>query len=242
MAQYYTDFSEYADTAALEANWTERWHTSSTFFTLETDLTEIGGKVLEWDKTPVSNTRSVLSWNALDSDPDRAVVEVLARVKTTGTGPGQIGALVRGSGTDTSETGMVGQLNVESSEARIARYDDAIFTLSGVGGTSSTNEWYWLKFLGSGTVSFKLKIWQGDPVLDEPASWAIETTAENVTGAGWVGLMAFEQSMNYCSVFSVGTGGDAAPTSAVATTPTLSLPFASNITASSAVPNVTVTF
>jgi hypothetical protein len=87
----------------------------------------------------------------------------------------------------------------------------------------------------------KAKAWQDGPELE----WLIEITNNDVYQSGEAALATFSgfQSENYRRV-GFGTNGDSAPTGPVGggAAPVLSLPTATQITASGIVPRVTVTF
>ena len=210
MAQYYTDFSEYADLDAFRAEWTPRFNSSSV--SLIDDPAVEGGKYIRFVMAH-GYARRAYSWDAIDSDLNRDEVDVLCRCRTShsSTTAGTVGVIVRGSGGIGTETGYAGQ------HSRIVRYNsgsgDVLASNAGIG-----SGWFWLRFKAYGT-SLSLSIWNGG-LIDEPAPPVLQVLDSSVSPVGFVGLFAFNLATDDWSVFSVGTNGDPAPTAPVPVGPT----------------------
>jgi hypothetical protein len=227
VAQYFTDFSEYT-TGVQPSDFTERWDTASVTATVETVADTTGGKVLEFVN---AGGPAAISWDEIDSDPNRDDVEILTRVrKTSGGGSDIRGILARAVNTEATRTGYFTGLS--STDVKLSRY------LSGgynnfAGAASSPIGWAYVKGKFSGA-SLKVKAWNG-AIGDEPVAWDIETTNSDISAAGWVGFFNFNGSTTEYDILSVGTNGDVAPTSAVATGPDTPInPSITNLLATSA--------
>lgn len=211
MAQYFTDFSEYA-TGQQPSDWTTRFATPPAYTVVELEGAT-GGKALNIGTR--ANSRSGLSWDLIDADPARADCEVLIKFRfRTITGNTEFCHMSRGSGSAGSET--LYRMTVRENELRSAWYKSgtygdasaAVEPFTAVAGT-----WYWMRVQNVGA-SQKLRVWEdGDA---EPALWDIETTDVGISGPGWVGIFRFQQEVEVdVDAFGVGTGGDPAPSSPV---------------------------
>lgn len=213
MAQYFTDFSEYT-TGEQPSDWTKRIATNLAW-TVQASASAVGGKAL---RTPGggSNARSVLSWDHIDADANRADVEVYfrCRFENAVTAAPDAFAAVRGSGTS-SGTANFYRMGPRpngggSTNLQIARYLDGGF--SGVGETNDfvyeSNVFYNVLAQARGS-AFKIRIWPDGDV--EPAGWNIEVTNADIPAAGWVGLFVFSPLPSEFDVYGVGTGTDSAP-------------------------------
>ncbi len=124
-----------------------------------------------------------------------------------------------------------------SSGTTLAEDNDTAFSLE---------SYFWCRFnVADGDL--KVKTWTGDRE-DEPGTWRFDydDSASEITTAGRVALVIRARTANpayaYLAELYVGTAGDAAPVSGGSEAPTLSLPSATSITATSATPSVTLTF
>ena len=222
MAQYYTDFSEYT-TGSQPSDWTKRWVTANSTFSVESDSGATGGKILQASRAS-STDRSALSWDAVE---ESATMEVLARVRfvgskqTTSTIGGTLG---RGSGSSGSETAMANNplaINSGSERYNLTQYSNGSFSILSFDSVSwDTSTWYWAK-LALDASSAESKRWSGSP-SDEPSSGVSASTT--VTGSGWAGVLIFQHArfLDF-DVFAVGTDGDPAPTGPLSTTEAFAL-------------------
>ena len=211
MAQYFTDFSEYT-VDALPSDWTVRYASSS--WEVKEVATSPGGKTLR-SLESVSGHQGC-SWDAVDADPDRAEVEVVALIEplTTATGTLQ-GAMLRGSGA-TSGTADCYSFR-EAFDLRLDRIRSGSFDL--LGWKTKPFAWYdrrvWVRLQMYGT-ALKARHWEDG--TNEPADWDIEATDSAFTAPGWVGLINWVQPSFDCHAFGVGTNGDSAPQELVVAT------------------------
>lgn len=205
MAQYFTDFSEYA-TGVQPSDWTERWHTDADF-TVETDAGATGGKRLE--AVALAAQRHFLSWDAIDGDADRDDVEILTRFMMSTTAPSSLGvAAARGSGTDTTENALKTELDGQNTY--VGKYTAGSYsTIDNNPDSYVADVWYWLRVRWNGT-AVQASRWTG-ALGDEPGAWEIDTTDTGITGVGWVGLMTWALDAVYWDLIGVGTNGDSAP-------------------------------
>jgi hypothetical protein len=209
--QFYTDFENYADTAALLAEWTPRLNLTSVTYSL---LTESGKKYARLSRG--SNAFSALTWDILDSVDGRENFEILARLRTSSTGSIDCAGLCgRESGvTGVSENRAAIVLNAS---ANVIRRN---FVINQVGGgintsvpTTTSTVWQWFRFRVNGTDVF-IKAWPGD-VTDEPVGWGGTFTVTGPTAAGRIGFLARNAGNHDFDVFSVGVDGEPAPTGPV---------------------------
>jgi len=213
VAQYYTDFSEYT-VGSQPSDFTERWDTANIAATVETVSGTTGGKVLR--AVMSNNGPSAISWDEIDNDSDRNDVEILTRVRrTAGGGSDQMGTLARAINPEATRTGY---FTTVSNRVKASRYLNENFNnFSSSTFSVSDDVWYFLRSQFSGT-NLKFKAWSG-AIGDEPVDWDIETTNSDISAAGWVGFFNYNSGTIEYDLLSVGTNGDVAPTSAVATGP-----------------------
>jgi hypothetical protein len=215
VTQYFTDFTEYADTADLNTEWdSDVWDRTSLFVVdLQSTEGKDGGPAMRsrYTSSPGSFARTAIKWDG--PVPDTADVEIVCRFRSNaGTSENnRIAALARGSGTTANgATGYLGPYF--RGNIRIASYSGGSFaTHATISGTLSSSTWYWMRFQLIGT-ALKVRRWaDGDT---EPGTWDIEVTNSRISAAGWVGLFhaGSGPSITYYDRFGVGTGGDAAPT------------------------------
>lgn len=216
MATYTNDFGSYtAD--AQPSDWTARWVTTNSTFAARTKSGAQGGKTLE--HTSTADGRRLLSYNAIDSDANRADAEILVRVRTTGSvGTAalldQVRSVLRGSGAAGAESCYFLQFSESATGSiRLGKLVSGTQTMLGTAFAMprwQSNVWYWMRFKVSGT-SLSGKIWEDGE--KEPTSWQVTATDSSVTGAGWVGVGNFESSgtARDWDFVSIGTGTDAAP-------------------------------
>jgi len=235
MANYFTDFTEYA-TGLIPSDWTARWDATTQY------RVQTGGadQILKGLFGSTSN-RYLCTWDAVDADADRANVEILTKFKV-----GQVLAgttiasvVLRASGTGTSETGY--RAGFYGDSLQIAKYGNATNTaLVTILRSLIANTDYLLRFRANGT-TLQARIWL--PADSEPDTWDLDTTDASIPDAGWNGAFGFHfTAAPEFDDFAIATNGETASFAAPSNAPTLSLPLATSITATSAVPQVTLTF
>jgi len=247
MAQYWEDWA--GQTVGNEpTGWTKRWVTSGVTAQIVTDAAAPGGKSLRITKS--ANGRFAITMDAVDSDADRANINISALVRAP-SNPGDsvaytfFGPLGRGAGAAAAETAYYAFLREETTNARTIQIN------SYVGGTSTsatgiaTPAWefgatYWMHLSISGTtLRFRLAA-QATPQTTIKDSGDI--TYNDISAAGWAGIFAFSLRQSDILAVGIGTGGDAAPTEAPVvdtTAPTLSSPTSSSTGAASGSGGVT---
>lgn len=184
MANYCTTFSEYT-TGVQPSDWTARWATSGNTWAVREKAGDTGGKSLE--HTITTTARRLLSWDDIDVDADRDNSEVLLRIRANAIVADQFGVVIRGSGSEGSETGYICHI-ASPADLRISRI--VAGTITSIANVSVTtivaDEWNTIRFRADG-INLKAKIWSSEQA-QEPAAWNIETTDSNITSAGWVGV------------------------------------------------------
>ena len=131
-------------------------------------------------------SRRALSWNAIDADPDRADVEILARIRAvTGSAVGR-GVILRGGGLAGSETGFFcSQLN---GPVYVGQYISGTYKLrNGIGFSPVDGSLFWVRFRAEGN-SVMARGWQDG--ADEPDAWGLVVAADAIPGPGFVGAHA----------------------------------------------------
>ena len=198
---------------------TKRWHTAN-----ETTAAAAASSVAEdgyvFNAEWSASARRFISWDALDGDADRDDIELLARFQLEGTSriDLEFGLGVRGSGTDTTETGYVVYLDeLFSNDIRLVLGEFSSGTFSNVQtGTSRTfakrfqDGWWYLRFRANGT-SLKARMWK-DGYEAEPSTWDIDATDSTHTAAGWNGFYCGAANKLFTvDYLSAGTAGASAP-------------------------------
>lgn len=225
MAQYFTDFSEYT-TGQQPSDWTRR--VGDRTWEIVNDVTSSGGKALG-TTVELETGRNVLSWDAIDADPQRADCEIFLRCKW----PQMVEysdcfAMTRGkfrtaSDYDFYRIGVLplGLYNTKQSNP----YVEGEYSNGSIGGTGDSFEadTYYNIWIQQEGATQRLKFWKsGEP---EPASWNGTGTDTNVSAEGSIGLFRASKQACIIDVFGVGTGTDPAPRgSSAATPPVLSNP------------------
>lgn len=195
------------------SEWTERWYTGSGSFSLVDDYLRV-------EKS--TDDRYLITWNNIDSDPNRADIEVLAKVRfdkqSASPQPGLCGVILRAAGSTSDITGMdlilVNAYNNTNDRRVLIDQWKAGSVAQLYGGDAIANTadtWYWVRLRANGS-TMKTRHWiDGD---EEPETWniSVETT---LTTAGWAGFYARQPACAPYDLgyFAVGTGGDTAPSS-----------------------------
>lgn len=230
MGQYQADFS--AESLGVKtdiAGWTRRWDYgfsgANASMEIVADAEGQGGKALRF--TSNQNVRNLLSLDALDGSGELECAILCRYTRQSGfSGPSIV---LRGSGTDQTETGAIGQIldDAGSAKLRIYRY------LGGGGGNFSlddflgvTNGLYWLKFKANSGTVFTVDLYDATD-LSLVANHTFDPS--EIAGAGWAGLFAFSAGAVYDVLdFLAATAGDTVtlyvPGGGDATAPVLSSP------------------
>ena len=211
-----------------------------------------------------TNSRNAVSWDRIPAAKD---VEVYARLRHNvprGSNRNLNWITVRGGGAASTETGRVsglwwGEEFGNPIHARGFSLQNGVNTVLWEDLTNSgivADEWFRSRVQVTGD-TFRVKFWLDGGL--EPAAWERTITNTDNNLPGWIGLGGFNAGEYDYDVFSVGTEGDPAPTvpvdeyrfrydpylfSAAELTgiPTLSAPGVIDITATSARPQVTLTY
>lgn len=152
--------------------------------------------------------------DAVDGDANRANVEVLVRCRASSLATPSntyLGAILRGSGNGTTETGYGVLVVTGSPDLRIAKYSAGTNTaLTSTAGTITfaANTWYWLRARVNGT-TIQGKVWADG--ASEPGAWDISYTDSAISAAGWSGVFGFIGGVNKdFSDIAIATNGDTA--------------------------------
>lgn len=209
MSQFFIDFNNYNDINELLQDWTPRWDSSSSHWS----LTTLNDRKVISQVTLGTSLRTLLSYNDVDGSGD---IEILAKFMSTDVSLSSTPQLrVKASGTGTSETGIgwyyVNILNKHT----IFCYRDA---------TSSENKnnialidfiantWYCVRFRIVGGITTYIKIWESSQL--EPSDWQDSFTFNSAFTGDWNGIGAFNSNVGirYWEYVGFGTNGDTAPT------------------------------
>lgn len=160
--------------------------------------------------------RNLVSINAIDSDANRATVEVLGGFKKDDATVTDMTLALRG----------VGASGVAATEGYMARCElsgniyisrrssaTAITTVATTTFTFSAGKSYFVRFRANGT-SLKLRVWDAAlGMAGEPTTWNIDTTDATYSAAGWVAFGGFGASADLVAPWNfiaVATNGDTA--------------------------------
>lgn len=196
---YFEDFSALA--AGVPTGFTPRWDATATW-TIEADATATGGKVLRY--ATAGGGRQMLSWDALDTDADRATVEVLIKWKPITTN--EVGGIaVRASGDNATETGYraggAGAINMS-----VTKYQAGAYTILNetTRQASLAGAWHFTRIRVEGDTQ-SAKIWRATEA--EPAQWMVTASDTGITDPGWVGFASTQAGTIDFDWIAAGTGG-----------------------------------
>lgn len=212
MATYSNDFSGYTAGGA-PSGWTDRWSSSWTTLVQDDRADCYGDQYLALDAS--ADAWKLLSWDTIDTDPNRNNVEILARFRLGAIAQNdkQICLIGRGSGSGSTENAYL--LTVNGNTFEIGKLVSGSYTTLDSLATGLIGEWddrwYWLRIRVNGS-AIQARYW--DDRKEEPWEWLIEATDTSITGNGWVGLGqwdGFSGLYSMVDTVSVGTNGDSAP-------------------------------
>ena len=212
MAQYFTDFSgevigaKPADTGLKRAS-------STATYTVQNDG---GVPVLRYLAANGGIAARGLSYeSALSSGVTEAFYEIR---DASSSDPSSGRFVLFASDSPDNEYGVI--LSASNSFQVYKRVNGSFSELAKTAPNLSPSSYYSVRFRvtpGSPNL-LQAKWWLSS--ADEPAIWDIDTTDTRVLSGGWSGHIGFATSANiYYKRVGIGTNGDAAPTSAVATGP-----------------------
>ena len=223
MAQYGTDFSEYT-TGQQPSDWTKRF-VSDIEWLVEEDVSGTGGRLIR-GSTGSGSSRNGLSWDAIDSDADRADTQIFMRVRfPVSVSNAEVLTMSRASDPAPGANMYRHGLRPYNTEISLASYVDGSY--SGFGdaiGPNSVGTFYNILTETRGS-NHKIKVWiDGN---SEPTLWDLEATDFGLSAAGWIGIFRFRPDAVDIDFYGVGTGADDAPRTVSSPTPTLTSPTAS---------------
>jgi hypothetical protein len=208
MTTYSTSFDSY--TADVQpSDWTARWVTTSQNYLTRSKAGTEGGKVLE--HTGSSSAKHLVTWDAVDADANRANVEILARVRPSGSSVELPRLTVRGSGASGAENGYLLLFSTSGVNYQLQKFVSGASTNLGsaVSFSPAANTWYYIRLRVNGT-SLQARVWKDGE--NEPSTWSVSATDSAVSAAGWVGIGNQDPTgTRDIDWFSVGTNGDTAP-------------------------------
>lgn len=232
MAVYSTDFSEYP-VGSLPSDWTNRFNTTAGQVTVENRTGSVSGKVL---KTAAHTGNSVYvgaSWNALDSDANRADFEIASIFTLRGASMTECAASTfgRGSGTGLSTASIIAAsvngLATSTAKRILKRVSGTNTVINSSSYTPTAGTRMGSRIRVSGT-SVQARIWEYDNEA-EPSTWPLTGTVSDVSAAGWIGVVegGFVNTSTKGPIewewFSAATGGDTAELPGIDATGTGSL-------------------
>lgn len=200
MAQYFTDFTEYA-LGVLPSDWSE---------------VEGSGFLTKASDGLYANARSTLRaglWSAVSGTD----FDVLARVKIASTLANSASAPVQGitarASSDGSNYYVFGIYS--SSQVRLRKKTGGPTTItSATVATMAIDAWYWVRLQVIGT-TIRGRVWADG--ASEPSGWDISVTDTAISSPGAAGVSCgtVTSADSTYSQFGVGTDGDPAPTGPV---------------------------
>jgi hypothetical protein len=210
MANYFDNFSGYAVATGVPTGFTARWVTTSVTHSIVS-----GGADKFFRQNRSGTGRGLVTIDAVDGDSNRALADVLVRVKLNNPsgGTAQAGPAARCSGSAGSETGYV--CYPVSNKLRVAAYKAGASSTILESATLSLTDgaWYWIRLRVEATtspVTLRARIWADGS--GEPGTWNVNTTDSSspITGAGWCGMFAFGATTWDTDDLAVATNGDTA--------------------------------
>lgn len=217
MAQYTEDWS--GSLVGFEpVGWTKGWVQTGKAVSVIEAPDAPGGRALRYQSN--STGRQIWTMDAVDSDPDRAEVQIRVLIRINATHPGTtgnsyFGLVARASGsasTETGEIGVIGQHTQTSNRGlRYIRYDGGASTLrDGPLVDWQNNELYWLTItVRGGNLNTTLA-----PASQPTTILGEHNESAGITAAGLVGFFSFASANNPVAEYlwvGVGTGTDDAP-------------------------------
>lgn len=185
MVSITTDFSGQTP-GTQPAGWTERWENTHHEWEVVENVLAAGQRVIRCTVPADTYDWGLLSWDAVDADPDMGASEILMKAR------GRVGAVLCGSGTTYGheETPLNGYLLLQDYSGTIFVYklsgqDDVYVGTLHVTAFDPTS-WQHLRFKVAGGV-ITAKHWNaGDP---EPTSWQLLVNDPSAPLApGWAGI------------------------------------------------------
>lgn len=200
---------------------TNRFTISPNFqFNVNVDASAPSGKSIEIlansDPASTVSTRTLFSYDAVNSDPDRATSTQVAiiRIRPTAVDTGTLfgGLAARGGGSGGSENMTVGSFGTTASDVEVVRSGRYVNGSPTLSASAATNIWvtggiYWLKHTVSGTTYTTTLYAEND--LDGTVLGSVSNTAGGSNATDWIGIFAFsfrcEMDILY---YAIGTGAD----------------------------------
>lgn len=232
MAKYFTDFSEYV-IGEKPSDWTNRWYVApaNDWIVVESPDDPLKKALLKSGESITNtnlNANSLLSWDVIDADPDRAEIHVITRTRKSNdsvTSAVYSGVAIRASGTsEATASAYITAFRRLADQINITRILGAGVgsTLAATDALSAPSAWKYFEFKVSGD-QLKSRNWEGS-LEDAPVEWSMETTDVNISIAGHIGMYCRRQKADYYWDFiGVGTGGDTPPIAPISSSITLSV-------------------
>ncbi|WP_435552747.1 fibronectin type III domain-containing protein [Natrinema sp. CGMCC1.2065] len=197
MAQYYTDFTDWADYDDLLTDWTPNFASEQDDWDLNTY-----SDYLEFAPAYDDNQRYSIIWESVGTASD---VELLYKVQASSVND-IFDGYVRSEITNTSEVGYF--VGISDNDLSITKYAESgdDFNMAETSFSVQTSTFYWIRFRVEGT-DLKAKIWEDGN--SEPG-WMIQASDSTLT-SGYVGVGSYNPIDQDFDVVSIGTNGDPAP-------------------------------
>ena len=186
--------------------WSERWVAADGSFATTADGFRI---------TKTGETGSyAITWDTIDSDANRDVIEILAKVRlvTQAAATTMVGVVCRGAGASGAQDLVRAYLYDAGNDGadrfiidEYASGSQSIY-LASTSRSNVANTWYWIKVRADGT-SCQARLWADGSA--EPATWTLDATV-SVNAVGWAGIYAFDTATDPYDLgyFAVATNGD----------------------------------
>ena len=200
MAQYFTDFSQYANDL-LPGDWAEI--EASGF------LTKTAGGLFANAQPTI---RSAL-WSSVSGTDFDVLARVSVQSTLTNSATNPIQGITARASADGNNYYVFGIY--KATQVRLRRKAGSLATItSATVATIATNTWYWVRLQVIGT-TVRGRVWADG--ASEPSSWDISVIDTSVSSAGAAGVACGTVSAadSTYSQFAVGTDGDPAPTGPV---------------------------
>jgi hypothetical protein len=221
VTRYITQWDDATVAGGLPVGWTRRWQASVNPANAVPDVVYkrliVKRRAVSY-KEAATNFPAAITYDALDTDANRANIEILTAVKVDQTSPSADFCLwTRGTGTTAgTENAYRAQLSFSTSSAPnqvflVKIIAGAATVITSAGFTFDSTKTYWARFRVNGT-TLSLFVWAEG--TDEPTTPTLTASDAAVAAAGFTGFQwtrpALANQIGYVNFFSVGTNGDTA--------------------------------
>lgn len=208
--RYFTNFVK-QPAGSMPSDWTDRYIVNPSWAVADIPSAG-GGRALSYPGE-ASGSRSLVTWDRLDSVSGRENAKALARVRWPGSlDRAEMFLAFRASGATGSVVNMArhGARPTEPGySVEAGGYSAGSTFLTGLYPSLpyESGKWYYVLAEVDGD-NHRVKVWEDvGSYEDEPEIWQIDEVDPTITGPGWLGIFRFRESPVDVDFYSVGIGG-----------------------------------